>query len=67
MVARLDPAVATLEEGCVFEGRSVCDWTCRLHHLYVELRAAWHDAGGEDCDLPGLRLTADGRFPKPKE
>lgn len=61
MVERLDPAVATLVEGCDFDGRGECDWTCRLHHLYVEVRSAWHDAGGVECDLPSLRLTREGR------
>lgn len=62
LVETLDPLVADMVAACEFDGRSVCDWTCRLHHLYIELRSAWHDAGGCTDNLPALRLTADGRL-----
>ena len=66
MVRVLDPVVADLVCGCDLDGHGICDWTCRLTHMYIELRSAWHDAGGRVCDLPGLRLTADARLLNPE-
>jgi hypothetical protein len=71
LVLTLDPIVADMVRACEFDGQSICDWTCRLHHIYIELRAAWHDAGGRVGALPGdipfgtLRLKADGSLTIP--
>lgn len=60
-VFALDHAVASMVCDCLDGGRSWCDWTTRMHHHYIELRASWHDAGGRPEDLPApLQLDADG-------
>ena len=62
LLVRLDPVVAEMVVRCDVQGHGVCDWTCRMRHHYIELREAWHEAGGCEKDLPSLRLTREGNL-----